>query len=202
MGIEEIRRRFSQDEDYFPQRIQSQANIYIDTRYGPPKKVPVGTRWDTRQECSEAGVHKPTVAGISGSKDGAFSIVMSGGYEDDTDEGETFVYTGTGGKRESGFGASGPQVSDQSMDHPQNKYLVKSFGNGNHVRVVRGPNRSSPWAPIDGYRYDGMYSVTEAWEDKGVSGFKVCKFRFVRNPGQPPLARKFGTTAKRASKPE
>ena len=44
---------------------------------------------DQRQELSEAGVHKPTMAGISGSKNGAFSIVMAGAYEDSTDDGET-----------------------------------------------------------------------------------------------------------------
>ncbi|KAJ7668893.1 PUA-like domain-containing protein [Mycena rosella] len=199
MGMEDFRRRFLQDENYFPQGMQSQSNLSIDTRYGRPKNVPVGTRWDTRQECSEAGVHKPTVAGINGSKDGAFSIVMSGGYED-ADDGDTFVYIGTGGKRDSAFGASGQQVADQTMDHPHNQYLQKSCDKGNHVRVVRGPNSNSPWAPMQGYRYDGLYTVTEAWEDKGIEGFKVCKFRFVRNPGQPPLKRTIGTAAKRTRK--
>lgn len=33
---------------------------------------------------SEAGVHRPHVAGIHGREDcGSFSIVLSGGYEDD-----------------------------------------------------------------------------------------------------------------------
>ena len=33
---------------------------------------------------SEAGVHRPHVAGIHGrDNDGAYSIVLSGGYEDD-----------------------------------------------------------------------------------------------------------------------
>ncbi|KAJ6602743.1 PUA-like domain-containing protein [Mycena vulgaris] len=188
MGLEELRRRFAQDKNlYLPRGTLAESNMAIDTRYGQPKKIPIGARWETRQECSEAGVHKPTMAGISGSKDGAFSIVMSGAYEDATDDGETFVYIGTGGKQDSAFGASGPQVADQSMDHKHNKSLVKSLENGRHVRVVRGPNKESPWAPVEGYRYDGLYSVLEAWEDKGRSGFKVCKFRFVRVPGQPPL---------------
>ncbi|KAJ7186527.1 PUA-like domain-containing protein [Mycena filopes] len=191
MGIEDIRRRFSQNENLYPaQDIHDQSNIAIDTRYGAPKFVSVGMRWDTRQECSQAGVHAPTMAGICGSKDGAFSIVMSGMYEDATDDGDTFVYIGTGGKRDSAFGSSGPQVTDQSMDHAHNKALAKSQVNGRHVRVVRGPNPASPWAPVTGYRYDGLYSVTEAWEDKGRSGFKVCKFRLVRVPGQPPLRRR------------
>lgn len=35
-------------------------------------------------QVSEAGVHRPHVAGIHGREDdGAYSIVLSGGYEDD-----------------------------------------------------------------------------------------------------------------------
>ncbi|KAJ6452224.1 PUA-like domain-containing protein [Mycena sanguinolenta] len=192
MGFEEFRRRFAQDETLYPRRILAEAdsNIGIDARYGPPKSCLVGQSWATRQECSDAGVHKPTMAGISGCKGGAFSIVVSGGYEDGKDDGETFIYIGTGGKRNSAFGAPGPQVEDQSMEHPHNKALFKSWETGRHVRVVRGTNPASPWAPLDGYRYDGLYSVTEAWEEKGISGHKVCKFRFVRDPGQPPLLRR------------
>jgi len=41
-----------------------------------------------RKECSEAGVHPQHTAGIAGSKDGAYSICISSGYEDDKDEGD------------------------------------------------------------------------------------------------------------------
>jgi hypothetical protein len=37
-------------------------------------------------------------AGIHGStSDGAYSVVLSGGYDEDEDKGDTFVYTGSGG---------------------------------------------------------------------------------------------------------
>jgi putative restriction endonuclease len=40
---------------------------------------PEGSRFESRAELSEAGVHRPTVAGISGSeREGADSIVLSG----------------------------------------------------------------------------------------------------------------------------
>lgn len=52
---------------------------------------------------SEAGIHRPHVAGIHGrSNVGAFSIVLSGGYEDDIDNGDEFLYTGSGGRDLSG----------------------------------------------------------------------------------------------------
>lgn len=39
---------------------------------------------------------RPTVAGIHGGEDGAYSIALSGGYEDDVDLGDCFTYTGEG----------------------------------------------------------------------------------------------------------
>lgn len=71
---------------------------------------------DNRQECSNSGVHPGLLAGIYGSKElGAFSVVLSGGYEDDEDHGDTLyvrsschatlrahksnsTYTGSGGR--------------------------------------------------------------------------------------------------------
>ena len=42
-----------------------------------------------REECASTGVHALHFAGIHGSKDlGAFSICLSGGYDDDKDEGD------------------------------------------------------------------------------------------------------------------
>ena len=44
---------------------------------------PEGSCFGTRAELSEAGLHRPRVAGLSGSeKEGADSIVLSDGYED------------------------------------------------------------------------------------------------------------------------
>lgn len=43
-----------------------------------------------RKDCSESGVHPGIIAGIYGSKDhGAYSIALSGQYNDDDDLGET-----------------------------------------------------------------------------------------------------------------
>ncbi|KAJ7320747.1 PUA-like domain-containing protein [Mycena albidolilacea] len=180
MGLEALRRQLAQDENLFPPHIRETQNMGIDSKYGKPKGVPVGTWWPTRQECCAARVHRTTEAGIHGCKDGAFSVVMSGVY-DDVDDGETFVYIGTGGRQNSS------SCADQSMERKQNQYLVKSFKSRKVVRVVRGKNPASKWAPASGYRYDGLYFITEAWEEKGKTGFKVCKFRFKRLPDQLPL---------------
>ena len=95
-------------------------------------------------------MHTPTTAGISGGRDGAHSIVMSGGYEDDDDKGDTMCatdrprllirflspcrrfYTGTGGHGSDnryGGGSSGSQIEDQSFEHKDNNALrVRSRG--------------------------------------------------------------------------
>lgn len=39
---------------------------------------------------------RPTVAGIHGGPEGAYSIALSGGYDDNIDLGEGFTYTGEG----------------------------------------------------------------------------------------------------------
>lgn len=57
--------------------------------------VLVGETWDLRMECRQWGVHYPPVGGISGKAHyGSQSVVISGGYEDDEDHGEWFLYTG------------------------------------------------------------------------------------------------------------
>ena len=45
-------------------------------------------------------------------EEGCQSIVLAGGYEDDTDDGAEFVYTGSGGRDLSG----NKRTAEQSMD--------------------------------------------------------------------------------------
>jgi hypothetical protein len=55
--------------------------------FGSVEDFPVGTIFRSRAQLSAATVHRPTQAGISGSKiDGADSIVLNGGYVDDEDD--------------------------------------------------------------------------------------------------------------------
>ena len=56
------------------------------------------------------------------------------------------------------------------------------------VRVIRGYKLDSPYAPREGYRYDGLYTVERAWMAKGLTkGLLVCRYAFKRVDGQPPL---------------
>lgn len=67
-------------------------------------------------QVSEAGVHRPHVAGIHGRETvGAFSVVLSGGYEDDVDKGDEVYYTGSGGRDLSGNKRTNAQGFDQTL---------------------------------------------------------------------------------------
>jgi len=163
---------------------------YNLTRFGPIPGIKVGTTWMTRLECSRYGVHAPPLAGIHGCKDeGCYSIVMSGAYEDDVDEGDWFTYIGTGGRTDSHHRGKLceelPQTFDQTFEHPHNASLLQSYVTRKPVRVVRG--HKTVHGPQNGYRYDGLYTVDDAGYEDGKHDYKVCRFTFRRMEGQDPL---------------
>lgn len=124
------------------------------------------------------GVHRHLQAGIAGSqKEGAESIVLSGGYEDDEDFGDTIIYTGYGGRDSE----TGQQTHDQPFNR-WNRALAYSSQNGLPVRVIRGSGHDSPFSPPTGYSYDGLYAVEKFWHDTGKSGFRIWRFRLVKIP--------------------
>jgi len=108
----------------------------------------VGAIWfEIRAELAVAVVHRHRQAGISGSSSqGADSIVLSDGYEDDEDYGDVVDYTGYGGRDRT----MGRQVSDQSFTL-WNRALAFSGLNGLPVRIIRGAGHDSPYSPGTGY---------------------------------------------------
>ncbi|KAF4622344.1 hypothetical protein D9613_009296 [Agrocybe pediades] len=171
-----------------------------DRRFGKPN-CPLFTVFESRKECAEKGVHARNFAGIAGSsKDGAFSICVSGGYQDDVDNGDYIIYTGTGGQEDTYGSGSDTQRCDQSFSHKDNAALKISADTGRPVRVVRGANASSVYAPEKGYRYDGMYVVKKAYLCKGISGYMICRFELERCPGQDPIpVRSIGLPRRKSS---
>ena len=103
-------------------------------RFGHPDQYEVGSIFDSRKALSDAGIHGPPMHGIWGrQREGACSIVMSGGYEDDIDELDYILYTGHGGQDVPG----GKQIKDQEFVEG-NLALKLSFENKLPVRVTRG----------------------------------------------------------------
>ncbi|XP_074640769.1 E3 ubiquitin-protein ligase UHRF1-like [Tubulanus polymorphus] len=174
------------------------CSIVPPNHFGPIPGIEVGTLWKYRVQVSEAGVHRPHVAGIHGrEEDGAYSIVLSGGYEDDHDDGEEFTYTGSGGRDLSGNKRTAEQSCDQLLTR-MNKALAKTcnapldnkngseskdWKGGKPIRVVRNckGRKHSKFAPEDGNRYDGIYKVVKYWPAKGKSGFIVWRYLLRRD---------------------
>eukprot|EP00887_Chlorella_sp_A99_P006422 scaffold3.g6422.t1 len=165
--------------------------------------IALGQRFSGRGPLDGAGVHTSYYGGISSSKEGARAIVLSGGYEDDTDHGDWLVYTGAGGRNKS----SGGQISDQGWS-AGNAALRENHLRGLPVRVCRrlepeeeeeegqqqqkegqgqggaGPKRrAAKKESARVYTYDGLYYVAKAFQAKGEAGHLVCKFWLVGIPG-------------------
>jgi putative restriction endonuclease len=144
--------------------------------FGDISGHPEGSFFESRLELSRAGLHRPTMAGISAiGKEGADSIVLSGGYEDDQDSGDVIIYTGHGGRDSE----TRQQVSDQLLIGG-NLALAYSCTHGLPVRVIRGAGHRSPYSPPAGYRYDGLYRIEDYWRDTGKSGHTIWRFRLVK----------------------
>jgi putative restriction endonuclease len=147
-----------------------------DRKFGDIPGVLTGTLFPTRRALADAGLHAPLQAGISGNgKEGAESIVLSGGYEDDLDFGDVIIYTGQGGRDPE----TGSQTADQELTRG-NLGLVVSQRNGFPIRVIRGSEHRSMLSPESGYRYDGLFFVDSHWHEKGKAGFRVFRFRLVK----------------------
>ncbi|MDB2390753.1 HNH endonuclease [Alphaproteobacteria bacterium] len=140
--------------------------------FGHIEDVNIGQIFESREALAEAGIHTPSQAGIWGAAEGAYSIVLSGGYEDDVDELDYVLYTGQGGRDAS----TGHQVADQEFIRG-NKGLKLSCEYNLPVRVTRGHQIGS--GPESGYRYDGLYYVRKYERIRGSSGFLICRFHLA-----------------------
>lgn len=180
----------------------AECTIVPQNHVGPIPGIEVGMSWEYRLQVSESGVHRPHVAGIHG-REGhcAYSIVLSGGYEDDVDYGDEFMYTGSGGRDLSGNKRTAVQSCDQTLTR-MNKALALNCGaklntvkgatasnwrEGKPVRVVRSCKlrKHSEYAPTEGNRYDGIYKVVKYFPQKGKSGFSVWRYLLRRDDPTP-----------------
>ncbi|KAK7310193.1 hypothetical protein RJT34_07533 [Clitoria ternatea] len=158
--------------------------------------VCVGDVFLYRMELCVVGLHGHPQAGIdylpaSMSSNGepiATSVIVSGGYEDDVDEGDVIIYSGHGGQDK-----HSRQVFHQKLEGG-NLAMERSKYYGIEVRVIRGvryEGTSSASGKV--YVYDGLYRILDCWFDVGRSGFGVFKFKLGRIDGQP----KMGSTVLR-----
>lgn len=146
---------------------------------GPISGVSVGDSYSGRKDAMRGAMHRQHGAGIdfdAVTRLGV-AIALNEGYEDDLDYGDVVIYTGEGGK------TNGVHTHNQEFTGG-NEGLQNAHREGTPVRVLRGPELKSPFAPAVGYRYDGLYAVTDVWQDIGKAGFRICRFQLEAIDGE------------------
>ena len=137
-------------------------------RFGHLNQHEVGSIFKDRKALSHAGIHGPTQAGIWGrEKEGACSIVLSGGYED-VDELDYIIYIGE--KRR-----GSKQETDQEFENG-NLALKLSYENKLPIRVTRGYQIENGPQNYKECRYDGIYYINHIERVRGKSGYFICRF--------------------------
>jgi putative restriction endonuclease len=138
--------------------------------------IPIGSVFVSRMEMVNNRLHRPPMAGISYISNGpAESIVLSGGYIDDVDEGDRIIYTGQGGQERTG----GRQVRDQELTRG-NRALAISQELGTPIRMIRGSRSGSKYGPSIGFRFDGLFQVRKHWFEPSKEGPLVIRFELVK----------------------
>lgn len=148
------------------------------TYIGEVPGITEGTFFISRRQLYDKGLHRVLQRGIAphGS-----SVVISGGYTDNVDDGKVIIYTGEGGRDQS----TNKQIRDQKFSGG-NKHLAENHLKGIPVRVHRSINthdnkKNDTKSPAGfRYRYDGLYRVADCWEEKGKEGFNICRFRLEK----------------------
>ncbi|KAL3698274.1 hypothetical protein R1sor_012350 [Riccia sorocarpa] len=162
--------------------------------------VRVGDKFKFREELLLLIVTRTTQAGIEYipasesdyvGKDGrrvsvAVSVVCSGGYKDNEDDGESLVYVGSGGHKNlvKSSGATDQKEKDQKLVRG-NLALRNSSELGVPVRVIRGEMHYEDNRRMrKRYCYDGLYDVKKYYKAVGSAGSKVWKFLLVKRKKQ------------------
>ncbi|MFE9454901.1 YDG/SRA domain-containing protein [Streptomyces sp. NPDC006739] len=153
-----------------------------------------GAEFHRRLQVKRNDLHRDTVRGISwlDDEDGsevADAIVLHGGYEDDRDDWTTVQYTGASPDRDK-YKVNGitKLLRSQSWAYQDNAALKRSHDRGWPIRVIRGWKGDSRYSPINCYRYDGLYEITDIRTAISKSPapdgtpIEICQFDLRRLP--------------------
>lgn len=130
------------------------------------------------------GAHGAAMGGIAGNEQwGAYSVVISGMYEDlDQDDGDVVYYSGS---------KAHDNDDPRHLPHPTRatKLLHTSISTQRPIRVLRSANaHRSRYAPKVGIRYDGLYHAAHRQVRPNTKGGLYERFRLERLPGQSRLS--------------
>ena len=85
------------------------------------------------------------------------------------------IYTGEGGRDDK----TKKQIKDQELIRG-NLALAKCKIENKLIHITRGYKHISEFSPKKGYQYAGLYIVTDYWDEKGLSGHKIFRFKFEK----------------------
>ena len=163
-----------------PPKIELRPPLPMTDPFGHVPGVAIGATFADRVALSVAGVHRPRRAGIWGrAKEGAESIILNCAFVDDVDQGATVLYTGSGARHPK----TGRQIGDQTLTR-FNLALAESARRRLPVRVSRGAGDRVWHPPVEGYRYDGLYTVDDYFDAVGEDGYRIWRFRLAAVPGE------------------
>ncbi len=161
-------------------------------------KFAIGSCWARQIAAVRDGVHgkltnfPPNVprltstghyfAGIYGSEDGVYSIVIAGRYADlDRDEGDRVFYSASG--------AHETISKTLDMKNHSTKALIRSVQTGKPIRVLRSSGGTWAGCPKDGLRYDGLYRAVKYTTKENKKGGNFLQFQLNRLNNQAAISR-------------
>ncbi|MEW2285416.1 YDG/SRA domain-containing protein [Streptomyces sp. NPDC047841] len=165
-----------------------------ERRIGHIEGIAPGAEFHRRVQVKRNYLHSDTRRGISTLVDKdrsrvADAIVLHGGYEDDHDEWHSIRYTGASPDVDKYEVEGVPRLRrSQSWDYADNAALKRSYERGHPIRVIRGWKGDQRYSPIDFYRYDGLYLVTDLRTAIARSPapdgtpIEICQFDLKRLP--------------------
>lgn len=147
-------------------------------KFGEIEGLVEGDLFRDQRELFALGFHGDRQQGIHGSQvHGAESVVISGGYEDDEDNGDTILYTGmTPGT----WDRERKTTKGHQTFTGKNKALAKNRDHSIPLRVFRSYKHRSNWSPAEGIVYSGLYLVTNYWKTLNSQGHIIFRFRLQK----------------------
>ncbi|MFE9998341.1 YDG/SRA domain-containing protein [Streptomyces avermitilis] len=167
-----------------------------ERRIGHIEGIAPAAEFHRRKQVKRNNLHRDTMRGISwlADEDGsdvADAIVLHGGYDDDKDDWSWVRYTGASPDKEKYKDGGVPKLRcSQSWTYQDNAALKRSYERGHPIRVIRGWKGDSRYSPIDCYRYDGLYTITEIrtalskWPAPDGTPIEICQFDLRRLPDE------------------
>jgi len=143
--------------------------------------IKVGEWWPMQICLLRDGAHGSVNGGIAGSmKGGAISIIASGGYKGmDKDRGTTLLYSGS--NSHTNTNPTDPEISANTAA------MITSHRLQNPIRVIRSYRSDWEHAPTVGFRYDGLYRITQYRIQHNTLGGAYYRFKLERLSGQPDM---------------